>query len=70
MLDYNSIEIIEPGVFDLPSLISLSLVGNNLKKCVNDTFATLPNLRFLYLSSNSLQNIEPGCFNGLEWLDR
>lgn len=61
-LEYNEIEVLEPGVFDLPNLLFLYLGHNQLKILPNHCFSHAP-LIGLDLRSNQLTHLGETVYN-------
>ena len=63
-LNNNSLQYLEPGVFEcLLKLVNLDLRHNLLQEINDKMFEGLVKLAFLDLSSNTLEEIQPGSFN-------
>lgn len=61
-LAHNEIEVLEPGVFDLPDLVFLYLGSNQLKTLPSDCFASTQ-LIGLDLDSNKLEHLGDAIYN-------
>ncbi|XP_019647135.1 PREDICTED: relaxin receptor 1-like [Branchiostoma belcheri] len=65
-IDYNSISVLEKGVFDqMFSLKDLSLAGNKISHLPSDFFRSLQHLNSLNLSFNPFSEFKEGLFDGL-----
>lgn len=68
-LDYNDIDVLEPGDFVQTPRFTLSLTGNRISAVKRGAF-DLPTLRDLYLNKNALTNVEGDSYEGLGRLRR
>ncbi|TMS36045.1 hypothetical protein L596_003311 [Steinernema carpocapsae] len=61
-LGVNAIREVRIGALPLPKLKSLSLEVNEIASIESDTFKSVPNLLYLYLSNNKFTKIYPSTF--------